>query len=457
MKQIALLLAGMLLLILSCKKTATSINNISLPGVATSNINLVTDTSAMSGGNVVSTGNSVVRARGVCWSTSQNPTVANDTTVDGSGTGSFASSITHLKASTTYYVRAYASNSVGTAYGKVDSFTTQSLLPFVSTTNITSVTDTSAMLWGDVVSTGNSAVTARGFCWSTSQNPTVANDTTLDGSGTGDFAISITHLIANTTFYVRAYASNKTGTAYGKEDSFSTTSSPPDVSTTNIPSVTDTSAISGGDVVSSSTPVIERGVCWSTSPNPTVADDTTMDGGGVGIFVSSITRLLPNTTYYVRAYASNKAGTAYGPEIGFTTAPPPPPPFSATCYGTYTIGTAAPQDITIQITDGAPHGSIEGNAYPIKGTYTITGGSFNLPHLAVTATYQEVIIIHPNPYFPYDIVKETIRTSVSFDGQLVDSTWSGTINISRFSYYFYSGSYHYNRGSQSGSFICHRR
>jgi len=96
----------------------------SIPTLSTTNISSITSTTASSGGNITSDGGASVTSRGVCWSTSQNPTTSNSKTTDGSGTGTFTSSITGLTADTTYYVRAYAVNSVGTAYGDQKSFTT---------------------------------------------------------------------------------------------------------------------------------------------------------------------------------------------------------------------------------------------------------------------------------------------------------------------------------------------
>jgi hypothetical protein len=94
----------------------------------------------------------------------------------------------------------------------------------------------------------------------------------------------------------------------------------PVVITRTASSITATSAVSGGNVTShGGAPVTARGVCWSTSPNPTTADNHTTDGTGTGIFTSSMTGLTPNTTYYVRAYATNSIGTAYGNQVTFTT------------------------------------------------------------------------------------------------------------------------------------------
>ncbi len=95
-----------------------------VPILTTVAVSAITQTTAQCGGNITSDGGATVTACGVCWSTNQTPTVADNKTTDGTGAGSFASSITGLTASTTYYVRAYATNSVGTGYGSAMSFTT---------------------------------------------------------------------------------------------------------------------------------------------------------------------------------------------------------------------------------------------------------------------------------------------------------------------------------------------
>ncbi len=202
----------------------TESSSTTLPTVTTSAVSNTTSSTATCGGNVTNDGNATVTARGVCWSTSHNPTVSNSHTTDGSGTGSFTSSITGLSQNTTYYVRAYATNSVGTAYGEERTFTTSASvsLPTVTTSSVSSITSSTATCGGNVTNDGNATVTARGVCWSTSHNPTVSNSHTTDGSGTGSFTSSITGLSANTTYYVRAYATNSAGTAYGEELTFTT-------------------------------------------------------------------------------------------------------------------------------------------------------------------------------------------------------------------------------------------
>lgn len=99
-------------------------NNGTLPTVSTNNISDITENSAVSGGNISSDGGSSITVKGVCWSVNQNPTVSDSKTTDGAGINSYTSSITNLSANTTYYVRAYATNQNGTAYGEQKTFTT---------------------------------------------------------------------------------------------------------------------------------------------------------------------------------------------------------------------------------------------------------------------------------------------------------------------------------------------
>ena len=290
--------------------------------VSTKNVTNITATSAVSGGEITDDGGFSITARGICWSTSQNPTISDAHTFDGTGTGSFTSSMTSLSYNTSYYVRAYATNSKGTSYGEEKVFTTTKLAPTVTTTDIASITSNSAVTGGNVTADGGANVTARGVCYGTSQNPTISGQHTSDGNGTGTFTSILTGLTANTTYYVRAYATNSEGTSYGSQKTFTTqqTVTLPAVTTYNVTDITQTTAVSGGNVTSTGNGTVSaKGVCWSTSQNPTISNSHTTDGTGTGSYTSSITSLSPNTTYCVRAYATNEAGTAYGENVSFTT------------------------------------------------------------------------------------------------------------------------------------------
>ena len=295
-------------------------NNI--PTVFTNTVTSITPTTLVCGGHVTSDGNATVTERGLCWSTSPNPTINGNKTSSGTGTGSFSITITGLNENTTYYIRAYATNSNGTAYGDTRTAQTQSTsIPSVTTANVTSITTNSAVCGGNVTSDGNLSVTSRGVCWSTSPNPTISNNKTTNGTGKGSFTSNITGLADGTTYYVRAYATNSKGTAYGEERSFTTIATTvPRITTANVTSIRANGAVCGGNVTSDGyLSVTSRGVCWSTSPNPTISNSKTTNGTGTGSFTSNITGLTANTTYYVRAYATNSKGTAYGEEKSFTT------------------------------------------------------------------------------------------------------------------------------------------
>jgi uncharacterized protein (TIGR02145 family) len=196
-----------------------------LPTVTTQAITDITSSNAVSGGNVTSDGNSEVTLRGVVWHTSENPTVGSNLgiTSNGTGTGAFISNITGLSPNTTYYVRAYAINSIGTSYGQQLSFTTSIALATVTTNIVANITQTSATAGGNVTSTGGAPGVSRGVVYSTSPNPTLSNSNVGAGSGgIGTFSANITGLTPSITYYVRAYAINDAGVAYGEERSFFT-------------------------------------------------------------------------------------------------------------------------------------------------------------------------------------------------------------------------------------------
>jgi len=287
------------------------------PVLTTTPVTYTTGSDPISGGNITSDGGAPITARGICWATTTNPTTANRITTDGSGTGTYTSTLTRIVNGITYYVRAYATNSNGTFYGNEQTFNTNNpLLTTATTTNIMATTATSG---GTVTTEGGSPVTARGVCWATTTNPTTANSKTTDGSGVGTFTSNLTGLTTSTTYYVRAYATNGAGTAYGNEQTF-TTIGLPILTTTTTTNIMATTATSGGTITTDGgSAVIARGVCWATTANPTTANSKTTDGTGIGTFTSNLTGLTISTTYYVRAYATNSAGTVYGNQQTFTT------------------------------------------------------------------------------------------------------------------------------------------
>jgi uncharacterized protein YukE len=255
MKKHFLFLAFVVCIMFACKP------DLEKPTVVSSPISQITETSAVAGGEVISDGGAEVTSRGVCWSIDSNPTIENDKTIDGEGVGSFQSNLSDLSQNTTYYVRAYATNSEGTSYGEEISFTTLEIvgdeddaddntddeddsdeddsdedgtddsdeedeivveLAVVTTLSVSEITETSAVVGCEVTSDGGAEVTSRGVCWSVDSNPTIENDKTIEGEGVGSFQSVLSGLSQNTTYYVRAYATNSKGTAYGEEVTFKT-------------------------------------------------------------------------------------------------------------------------------------------------------------------------------------------------------------------------------------------
>lgn len=300
-----------------------------LPDVHTIGIEQIGPESAQVTGEIRSDGGSAIMSRGFVWDTSTDPSTNLPTKVEvGEGLGEYSSSITSLAESTTYYLRAFAVNAVGTAYGNELTFTTEgsSRLPTLTTSDITQIMAQSARSGGQITDAGSSEIIDKGIAFDTSPTPTVENaQITSNGQGDESFQSSLLNLEPETQYYVRAFATNDAGTAYGNELSFTTLAEEsgtlPSVQTANVIAVTDTSAISGGNVTDDGNlQVTARGVVWSLNPNPEVGSASfTTDGSGRGTFVSVITDLFPSTQYYIRAYATNDMGTAYGPQLEFTT------------------------------------------------------------------------------------------------------------------------------------------
>lgn len=403
--------------------------SVGLPIVTTADVSEITAVTATSGGEIIDDGQSPVTLYGVCWSTKHNPTIDDSHTNDGSGMNAFISHLDNLIPDTTYYVRAYATNAIGMGYGNEVSFITLSGLPEAVTLPVTDIGINTAKAHGTVIDEGASTVTERGFCWGLNPEPDFDDNHLQNGSGLGDFSVDLTGLLSNRTYYVRAYAKNAQGTAYGNDVNFRTLLVPPTLTLDSVGSITASRAIVYGtlinddgveiaelgvcwgtnanpnasgshiaiDVVSGAfsitidglssgttyyvrtyaiietdtlytlyssvstflttvslvfpptvsthdevteitlnsavcggyvssdggAPVTARGLCWSTSPGPTINNSNTIDGTGTGDFTGVIDSLSPGTTYYVKAYATNSVGTNYGEQRVFTTSSHP--------------------------------------------------------------------------------------------------------------------------------------
>ena len=282
------------------------------PIVTTGRVNNITANGAKIYGEIPYTGGDPSVSRGFLYGTSESN--LTQSIQSGTGGGSFSTNLTDLTPVTTYYYKAYATNSAGTAYGEVRSFTTRSV-PTVQTCAATSISPTEATLSGKITSNGGASVTARGFLYGTN-----VNDLTLtvqSSSGTSIFTANLSDLTSGTTYYYKAYATSSAGTGYGEVMSF-TTLSVPTVQTNAATNITADGATLSGNVTSDGgATVTDRGFLYGTSESNLT--QTIQSGSGTGRFTAPLSNQTYGTTYYYKAYATNIAGTAYGEVMSFTT------------------------------------------------------------------------------------------------------------------------------------------
>ncbi len=189
------------------------------------------------------------------------------------------------------------------------------VLPIVSTSEVKNISTTTAVCGGNISFNGDAEVTNRGVCWNTTGSPTINDYKTSDGNGLGNYVSILTGLEKDTKYYVRAYAVNCIGTAYGNEDSLITRSniSVPEVITKDSVKVIGTSAYFGGELVDwGGSEIIERGVCFNTTGNPDINSQKLIDTSESNEFTSIAFALKNNITYYECAFARNAIGTSYG-------------------------------------------------------------------------------------------------------------------------------------------------
>lgn len=198
--------------------------------------------------------------------------------------------------------------------------------PTVITTAITEITQTTAQGGGNVTDPQYSntfRIIARGLCWNTSPNPTIVNSKISNGAGEGTFSGALSFLQPNTKYYVRAYATINSGTFYGNEVMFITSAQGvPTIQTSEmlITGIHKNKYASSGTVISNGgAAIIQQGLCWSTSPNPTVQDVKISTMTENTIFGGALPRLQAKTTYYLRAFSTNSIGTGYGNQVTFST------------------------------------------------------------------------------------------------------------------------------------------
>ncbi|MCK3685501.1 hypothetical protein [Maribellus sp. YY47] len=384
----------------------------SVPTVTTFSATSITATSATLGGDITADGGADVSERGVTYaSTDATPAIGESgvtkVAYSTGGTGSFSQTVSSLLPGTTYYFRAYAINYAGTSYGSVNSFTTLPQAATVTTQAVSGISTTTATGNGNITSLGVPSPTAHGVCWNTSGTPTTGDGAVDNGaaSSTGAFTAPMTSLTPNTLYYVRAYATNSAGTVYGDEVSFITSPQAATVSTQAVLSIGITSAIGNGTITNLGNPdPTAIGMCWNTTGTPTISDSKTNEGAATttGSFSSTISGLISNTQYYLRAYATNPAGTSYGDEVTFTTS-------SAELTWDGSEGT-----------DWHTAGNWDGNIVPTSDyNVTIPAGLTNYPTLSSSGVCNDL----------------TIQSSSSSTGSLLGQenlTVNGTVTVEQY-------------------------
>jgi len=199
--------------------------------------------------------------------------------------------------------------------------------PELRTYEATEISAESAILKGELVSDGGASIQKRGICFSAHPMPTIVDGYVEDVSSSTVFTVVVTVLSPNTHYNYRAFVQTDRGVFYGDEKMFSTLLGAPSVqSFATVDNITTNSAVFGGKLLSDGGATTTAGVCWATTPNPTVDDfkaQGTLNEWENFEFTCDLTNLKPNTVYYTRAYATNTNGTAYGLEKEFKTLPDP--------------------------------------------------------------------------------------------------------------------------------------
>ena len=294
-----------------------------LPALSAMKVSSITTTSATFTCTVTNHGGETVSEVGFYYSKEENVDVETAQKIS----EVYSSDAFTLKAETLeigqdYYVKAYAKNSVGEAYSAVIPFKTTSTAPSVTTIGYTRLSATSVELSGVVNDDNGEAITERGFVWVKGTGTPTTSSSKLSAEGTvGEYIATITDIEPNQIYSFRAYAINSKGTAYGDVMQLQIAVTLPTVTTNEVTGITNTTATSGGVIVSDGGgEILAKGVVWSMRQNPTLeSSNMTNEGEGTDAFTSRLTDLRQSLTYYVRAYATNVMGTSYGEEKQFTT------------------------------------------------------------------------------------------------------------------------------------------
>lgn len=293
------------------------------------NVTKVTDidkTVATLIGEVVKPGVPAYTRRGFTCSLTSKDDNAPELSSEVNDKATFSYSVSGLTPGKKYYVRAFAVNSYA---GKVWSanevtFTTIESYPQVRTDPATGLdlVNGTCTINGYVVQAGNPAYSEKGFCVSSSGDPTIDSAKhPVSGTGSGAFSYLMTNLDKNKTYRFRAYAIQNGRVLYGDVNSFETTLEDTSVSTSAASNVTPSSATLNGSVLKVGSPAFsEVGFCYSSTSSPTInSSKVSVNFSGTGDYSADIKNLAYNTTYRYKAYAIQNGKPVYGSEVSFNT------------------------------------------------------------------------------------------------------------------------------------------
>ena len=305
------------------------------PSVTTSAVTDIGASEATFNAYVSDKGIPAYSERGFCYSTGGQPTISdNKRVVYGNGEGDYSLEVSDLEFDTYYYVRAYVVQNGSTYYGNTVTFSTTYTPTEVVTYAVTDIGTDAATFNGEIEEVGDPKCTQYGFCYSSSTyNPTI-NDRKESryGGYNGRISMDVDGLQEGTTYYVRAFAVQNGEPVYGETVSF-TTAELPVVETLNATNVEPIdmggglffqySATLNGQVVSPGSPAYtSRGFAYGTTMNPstTVDNSVTVSGrGSTGKYSTTVTDLMANRTYYVRAWVRTESGYVYGESVKIST------------------------------------------------------------------------------------------------------------------------------------------
>ena len=307
------------------KSFTIDLSSITLPTVTTNAATNITTTTATSGGVIINDGGFEILEKGICWSTSHNPTISSNHIASDDDGNSFTIVMTELTPNTTYYVRAYATNETGINYGSEKTFKTldsngnnPTNIPSVLIESVICPTAISATINVSITDTGNGTIYERGIVYYTSESDSLIK--VVKNSNENSFSVELNDLNPNLYYYAKGYAANSLGTGYSNDYQFSPGRPVLDI---EITAVTKTSITVKTRIITSNSNITEKGICYGQSDDLTYYSDEIISyPGPENEFSINIPNLVSGDKYYIRSYAISNGEISYSTMIDAVTVYP---------------------------------------------------------------------------------------------------------------------------------------